>query len=360
MSEPPPRAAPGTPSHQQQNTAAVRSTGVKEHNSNFTEQANRHEIGSWDQFEANKKLIQDASTYDDLMYTTPIPQHIPLNWQKKMEHKAQSIEKNPTSDHGRHSTKDEETAFASVRRNEILRRSQTGESSLKIKIRKETRLKKTPKKVKVILRSSDLTKANLGQADMSHDEGSESSSASGSDISEDDRVAEVAEETMKAPDQILKIINDWGKGTTCDLHWKFRHSGEIYQSIGEVVTRHSRKGTVRVKISYTPQHQPGPSGFLYLPASHKINIFRLLEKKFFQPVQRGILHKNACEGIVHELLDEYTKGHAILAIDYDDDDDDDDLLGLLTPKSYGPSTPQTGSPNTSCDVSGEPAIASYG
>ena len=192
MSEPPPRAAQGTPSHQQQNTAAVRSTGVKEHNLNFTEQANRHEIGSWDQFEANKKLIQDASTYDDLMYTTPIPQHIPLNWQKKMEHKAQSIEKNPTSDHGRHNTKDEETAFASVRRNEILRRSQTGESSLKIKIRKETRLKKTPKKVKVILRSSDLTKANLGQADMSHDEGSESSSASGSDISEDDRVAEVA------------------------------------------------------------------------------------------------------------------------------------------------------------------------
>ena len=43
-----------------------------------------------------------------------------------------------------------------------------------------------------------------------------------------------------------------------------------------------------------------------------------------------------------------------------DDDDDDDDLGLLTPKSYGPSTPQTGSPNTSCDVSGEPAIASYG
>ena len=42
------------------------------------------------------------------------------------------------------------------------------------------------------------------------------------------------------------------------------------------------------------------------------------------------------------------------------DDDDDDVLGLLTPKSYGPSTPQTGSPNTSCDVSGEPAIASYG
>ena len=40
--------------------------------------------------------------------------------------------------------------------------------------------------------------------------------------------------------------------------------------------------------------------------------------------------------------------------------DDDDVLGLLTPKSYGPSTPQTGSPNTSCDVSGEPAIASYG
>ena len=40
--------------------------------------------------------------------------------------------------------------------------------------------------------------------------------------------------------------------------------------------------------------------------------------------------------------------------------DDDDDLGLLTPKSYGPSTPQTGSPNTFCDVSGEPAVASYG
>ena len=30
--------------------------------------------------------------------------------------------------------------------------------------------------------------------------------------------------------------------------------------------------------------------------------------------------------------------------------DDDDVLGLLTPKSYGPSTPQTGSPNTFCTL----------
>ena len=33
-------------------------------------------------------------------------------------------------------------------------------------------------------------------------------------------------------------------------------------------------------------------------------------------MQRGVLEKNACEGIVHELLDDYSNGHTILSVDY--------------------------------------------
>ena len=39
-------------------------------------------------------------------------------------------------------------------------------------------------------------------------------------------------------------------------------------------------------------------------------------QNFFSPIQRGILQKNACESIVHELLNEYEEGHAILTVDF--------------------------------------------
>ena len=38
--------------------------------------------------------------------------------------------------------------------------------------------------------------------------------------------------------------------------------------------------------------------------------------KIFQPIQRGILQKNACESIVHELLEEHEAGATILTIDF--------------------------------------------
>ena len=39
-------------------------------------------------------------------------------------------------------------------------------------------------------------------------------------------------------------------------------------------------------------------------------------KSLFQPIQRGILQKNACESIVHELLSEYEAGNTVLTIDF--------------------------------------------
>ena len=39
-------------------------------------------------------------------------------------------------------------------------------------------------------------------------------------------------------------------------------------------------------------------------------------KAFFAPIQRGVLCKNACESIIHELLQEYEDGHALLAVDF--------------------------------------------
>ena len=117
MSVPSSRAAQRTPSENRQTTATVRSTGVQENNLNFTEEANRHEIGSWDQFKANDKLIQATSNYDELKYTTSIPQHIPQHWAEKSEKAALSIEKNPTADTGQHKEYGEEATFASVQRN---------------------------------------------------------------------------------------------------------------------------------------------------------------------------------------------------------------------------------------------------
>ena len=36
----------------------------------------------------------------------------------------------------------------------------------------------------------------------------------------------------------------------------------------------------------------------------------------FLPFQRGVLHKNACETIIHELSDEYNDGNSVLTIDF--------------------------------------------
>ena len=39
-------------------------------------------------------------------------------------------------------------------------------------------------------------------------------------------------------------------------------------------------------------------------------------KSLFQPIQRGILQKSACESIVHELISEYEAGSTILTVDF--------------------------------------------
>ena len=61
-------------------------------------------------------------------------------------------------------------------------------------------------------------------------------------------------------------------------------------------------------------------------------------EKFFQPVQRGILQRNACESIVHELLDEHDAGYTILTVDFKNDDDDDELGNISPRRCYLPRT----------------------
>ena len=60
------------------------------------------------------------------------------------------------------------------------------------------------------------------------------------------------------------------------LNGGFRQSNATYQSKGTVVDRTSRKSNVKIKISYepAPEHE-GPQGFLHLPQSSKIRIYRL-------------------------------------------------------------------------------------
>ena len=75
-----------------------------------------------------------------------------------------------------------------------------------------------------------------------------------------------------APDKIYNLVSKWGKGTECEIEWGFRQSDSTYRSKGTVVGRSSRKGVVKIKISYEPLKDNGPRGVLYLPQSNKIRI----------------------------------------------------------------------------------------
>ena len=114
---------------------------------------------------------------------------------------------------------------------------------------------------------------------------------------------------------MLRLLADDEESSTALCHMlRDVVNGEIASSVRDRLTR------CRLMAINKPQNgiRPIAIGETLLKVCGSILLNRNEEKlkKFFQPVQRGILQKNACEGIVHEVLDEYDKGHAILAIDY--------------------------------------------
>ena len=75
-----------------------------------------HSLGSWDQFQGNKHLIRAVSTYDEQLYTTPIPANISKEWLERARHISQEKE---TPDTGHVEAEDEEMQHCGVRRQKI-------------------------------------------------------------------------------------------------------------------------------------------------------------------------------------------------------------------------------------------------
>ena len=83
----------------------------------FAQEEKTHTPGSWDQFEGNQHLIAATSTYDESLYTTPIPENITPAWQDKMETALQSLHREKqTPDTGMILSADEERNHSSVSR----------------------------------------------------------------------------------------------------------------------------------------------------------------------------------------------------------------------------------------------------
>ena len=103
--------------------------------------------------------------------------------------------------------------------------------------------------------------------------------------SDNEVIADLANRSAlsKAPDHVHNMVAKWGKGTECVIEWGFRQDTVNYTSKGIVVGRTSRKGMVKVKISYNPaQGSKGPSGFLYLPHTNRIRICSIRATKLIK------------------------------------------------------------------------------
>ena len=114
---------------------------------------------------------------------------------------------------------------------------------------------------------------------------------------------------------MLRLLADDEESSTALCHMlRDMVNGDIAPSVRERLTR------CRLMAINKPENgiRPIAIGETLLKICGSILLNRNEEKlkKFFEPEQRGILQKNACEGIVHELIDEYDKGHAILTVDY--------------------------------------------
>ena len=81
----------------------------------FRQEQMSHKPGDWDQFAGNAHLISGQSTYNELLYTTPIPENVPKHWTERA-YKIAAEE--PTPDTGR-MTADEETNHSLVVANNV-------------------------------------------------------------------------------------------------------------------------------------------------------------------------------------------------------------------------------------------------
>ena len=83
----------------------------------FEREANEHELGSWNQFEANKHLVEGVSTYDESLYTTPLPPVPSSELSERAEKIARDIKdsvEGETPDTGHQNTATEKELFSSI------------------------------------------------------------------------------------------------------------------------------------------------------------------------------------------------------------------------------------------------------
>ena len=77
----------------------------------FLQEEAAHQPGSWDQFAGNAQLIKQPTSYNELLYTTPIPENIPEDWCQKATLISTDQQ---TPDTGHRNDGDEETTHARV------------------------------------------------------------------------------------------------------------------------------------------------------------------------------------------------------------------------------------------------------
>ena len=77
----------------------------------FLQEEAAHQPGSWDQFAGNAHLIKQPTSYNELLYTTPIPKNIPEDWCQKATLISTDQQ---TPDTGHRNDGDEETTHARV------------------------------------------------------------------------------------------------------------------------------------------------------------------------------------------------------------------------------------------------------
>ena len=89
----------------------------------FQHEVSAHKLGSWDQFEANKDLVEGVSTFEESLYTTPLPPDPSSELLERADKIACDIKNSTegeTPDTGHQNATTEEELFSSVRPTESL------------------------------------------------------------------------------------------------------------------------------------------------------------------------------------------------------------------------------------------------
>ena len=107
--------------------------------SNFEREVNAHTLGCWDQFDANKDLVKGTSTYNEDLYTTPLPPNPSAESLRRADAMVLSIansREGETPDTGRQKTNTEEELFSSVRPTEDFKFQFAGAESSSLSLSK--------------------------------------------------------------------------------------------------------------------------------------------------------------------------------------------------------------------------------